>query len=320
MNAKDLTVSVIARGRPSMLECTLRNLVETSPAGVTLQVLENPPRDDVHEVIVNVQGEWPGRVKLLRTNRSMNFVDAHNFALQHVDTTLVNFMGDDDLNLPGRLQKQLQVLTTEQDVLACGTFAYRVGGRLGRAPRIGGRMAIGPTSRDACRSILLSGELIYMVFPSVIARSAALRAVGGFRPEFGIAADVDLWTRLAACGPVLAIPEYLFGFRIHDGSGSTSLYWEGEERTRFARACAQARAEGAPEPLFDHWRKAWNAQRRDVKWRVRRAARSRYHFRRAGAAFLEARYGTAAQQLMTSVWLSPHAAVSKLLQQLGRRN
>jgi GT2 family glycosyltransferase len=316
-HAGDLTVSLVARRRPELLEATLASIAETSPSDITLQVLFNPPQDDVNEVVRGFVRQWPGVVKLLSTSTPLNFVDAHNLALQHVETPLVNFMGDDDVNMGPRLLRQLNFLNTETDVLACGTYAYRVGGRPGQRLKMGGRAAIGPTTRGACNALVRNGRLVHLAFPSVVAQTEALRSVGGFRREFGIAADVDLWSRLALLGPVLSIPEYLFGFRVHDASGSTSLFWEGEERTRFATACAKARSRGEPEPTLQEWREASDREKLVNRWRTRRASTSRYYFRRAGAAFVERRYLATAQYLMTSFLLSPRACLGKLHGQLG---
>jgi GT2 family glycosyltransferase len=315
--ASDLTVSVIARGRPELLEATLSNIAETSPSDVVLQVLLNPPRNDVSEVVTRRYAQWPGTLKVFSTSKPLNFADAHNLALKYIETPLVNFMGDDDVSIGPRLSRQLDFLNTETDVIACGTYAYRVGGRPGQGLKVGGRMAVGPSTRAECEALVAGGQLIYMVFPSVVAQTERLRFVGGFRREFGIAADVDLWSRLALHGPVVSVPEYLFGFRIHDGSGSTSLFWEGQERTRYAEACAKARSQGTTEPTIDEWREAWNAQRSVRRWLVGRRSASKYYFRRAGAAFVEQRYPTTARYLLTSFLLSPRTTFGKLREQLG---
>jgi hypothetical protein len=315
--SSDLTVSLIARRRPELLETTLESIAYTSPSEIVLQILLNPPQDDVREVVRRFSQEWPGALRVLSTGTPLDFVDAHNFALQQVETPLVNFMGDDDVNLGPRFSRQLKFLNVETDVLACGTYAYRLGGRLGQKLRIGGRAAMGPCTREACKSLVASGQLVYLAFPSVVAKTQALHSIGGFRKEFGIAADVDLWSRLALLGPVLSIPEYLFGFRVHDASGSTALFWEGEERMRFAQACAMARAQGVTEPTLAEWREALGEEKRLTRWLMRRRSASRYYFRRAGAAFVERRYPSTARYLATSFLLSPTSCLGKLHGQLG---
>lgn len=313
----DLTVSLIARRRPKLLEATLASIAKTSPSNATLQVLLNPPEEDVSRVVERFRAHWSGEFKVLSTSMPLDFVDAHNLALHHVGTPLVNFMGDDDVNMGPRLQRQLEFLNSETDVLACGTYAFRVGGRPGQKLKIGGRAAMGPTTRGACEALVKSGELVYLAFPSVVAQTEALRSIGGFRKEFGIAADVDLWSRLALLGPVLAIPEYLFGFRVHDASGSTALFWEGEERRRFAQACARARSQGLTEPTIDEWMRASSKEKLVTQWLRRRRSASRLYFRRAGAAFVEQRYPATGRYLITSFLLSPRACVEKLHGQLS---
>jgi hypothetical protein len=106
-HASDLTVSLIARQRPKLLEATLESIAETSPSEVVLQVLLNPPQDDVSGVVRRFGMRWPGTLKTLSTSTPLDFVDAHNLALEQVETPLVNFMGDDDVNIGLRLSRQL---------------------------------------------------------------------------------------------------------------------------------------------------------------------------------------------------------------------
>ena len=82
-------------------------------------------------------------------------------------------------------------------------------------------MDLGPIDLREYEEYAGKGRLLYLVFPSVVVRTGVLKDLGGLRAEFGTAADVDLWTRLAEAGPVLALPERLFGFRVHDQAAST---------------------------------------------------------------------------------------------------
>ena len=317
VDASSLTISVIAVDRPEMLDVTLHSLRETAPAGATLQLLLNCCGPRTQDLASQAIDAWQGPIRILRTETRLGFAEAHNLALAEVTTPLVNFMSDDDISFDNRLQRQLHVLDSNRDISAVGTFAYRIGGRRPDEIRRLGRMDLGPLTREECRVTLDEGKLVYFTFPSVVARVADLRAIGGLRPEFGVAADVDLWTRLAARSPVLVIPEHLFGFRIHDGSASTAQFHEARRLTRYARACARARLRGEPEPS------ASDAGAADDRWlrklRLRLETESLYNFRRAGAAWLEGRRLAAAWRLFRSFVAWPPSWAGKLKEQLGRR-
>jgi glycosyltransferase involved in cell wall biosynthesis len=54
-----------------------------------------------------------------------------------------------------------------------------------------------------------------------IIRRDAFEAVGGFRPEWGVLSDIDLWRRLAARWPTLLLPPGLVWWRRHEAQEFT---------------------------------------------------------------------------------------------------
>ncbi len=314
-DADQLTVSVIAIDRPRLLAATLANLVGIAPSGATLQLMLNAAGRDTEVAAAAGVARWPGPTLVLRTARRLDFAAAHNHALLHVTTDLVNFMSDDDLSFGPRLHRQLAFLADEPDVLAVGTFAHRIGGDAADPRRLG-QMNLGPVDRAEWEATLDGGKLFYYTFPSVVARTAALRAIGGLRAQFGVAADVDLWTRLAERGPILVIPEHLFGFRIHDRAASSTHFMEARRLTRYAKACTRARRAGMPEPSLEQSEAGAGPMTRA---KTRLEDLSFYNFRGAGAAWLDGRRATAAWRFAKSFACWPPVAVNKLREQLGTR-
>jgi hypothetical protein len=311
----DLTISIIAIDRPGFFEDAVRSLIDTTPAGATLQLTLNAIGPETREIAEWALGIWDGPTSLIETPRPLDFVDAHNLALGKVSTPFVNFMGDDDLNLRPRFERQLSLLKDEH-ILAVGTFAYRIGARANGPTRKFGRMDLGPVSRDEMVNCLEADQPIYLVFPSVVARTRAVRDSGGLRPVFGPAADIDLWTRLAERGIVIAIPERLIGFRVHDGAGSTLQFFEAKKLTRYAQACQSARRRLEREPSLDEFLE--NRGHIFTRVATRLSDLSRYYFRRAGAAWLEVRPLRFVSRLFLSFLFSPVACCRKLRDQLGR--
>ncbi|PWB82110.1 MAG: hypothetical protein C3F08_00435 [Candidatus Methylomirabilota bacterium] len=310
----ELTVSIIAIDRPVYLQQAVASLFPTTPAGATLQITLNACGADTRGVADAALARWRGPTRRLTLERRLNFAQAHNFALREVQTEFVNFMGDDDVNLEPKLLRQLRLFENE-DVLAVGTFARRVGGRPGGPLRSKGYMDVGPTSVEEMRRQLECDQPIHLVFPSVVVRTKAIRDVGGFREVFGPAADVDLWTRLAERGTVLAIPERLFGFRVHDESGSSRQFFEARHLVRYAQSCLAARQRGLVEPTLAEYERS----RGGLPTRVRRRLEdvSRYNFRKAGAAWLEQRYLSSLTRVAVSFVASPVECLRKVAEQSG---
>lgn len=57
--------------------------------------------------------------------------------------------------------------------------------------------------------------------PTLMARTSAMRAVGGYRPDFEPAEDLDLFLRLGELGELANVPERLLAYRVHDAATSS---------------------------------------------------------------------------------------------------
>ncbi|GAA3622041.1 glycosyltransferase [Microlunatus ginsengisoli] len=67
--------------------------------------------------------------------------------------------------------------------------------------------------------------------PGIVVRRAAYERIGGYRTDLPHAADWDMWTRLAASGPIMFVDEVLALYRRH-GSSDTSVRVQTGENVR----------------------------------------------------------------------------------------
>jgi glycosyltransferase involved in cell wall biosynthesis len=58
--------------------------------------------------------------------------------------------------------------------------------------------------------------------PGIVVRRAAYEQVGGFRTDLQHAADWEMWTRLAAHGPIVFVDQVLACYRRHDASDTSA--------------------------------------------------------------------------------------------------
>ena len=58
--------------------------------------------------------------------------------------------------------------------------------------------------------------------PGIVVRRAAYERVGGYRTDLPHVADWEMWTRLAAHGPIVFVDEVLATYRRHDASDSSA--------------------------------------------------------------------------------------------------
>jgi hypothetical protein len=82
--------------------------------------------------------------------------------------------------------------------------------------------------------------------PGIVVRRAAYQRVGGYRTDLPHAADWDMWTRLAAYGPVVFVDEVLAIYRRHDASDTAARVRTGDNIRE--RVCAIDVVGGYVEP------------------------------------------------------------------------
>ena len=146
-----------------------------------------------------------------------------------------------DVSLPGRLAAQQALLRENPAVVmvACGTrFLGPEGEVLYEVVREGTRLGEG-------LSVL---ELNQIKGPphhgGTMFRRDTYLAVGGYRPQFVVAQDIDLWLRLSECGQCLGQTEILYVASVEAGSISGRRRDEQFKLAGLALACARARRSG----------------------------------------------------------------------------
>ncbi|MEM6585145.1 MAG: glycosyltransferase family A protein [Pseudomonadota bacterium] len=115
-------------------------------------------------------------------------------------------MDADDISLPHRFEKQMALLEANPDMVAVNVDVDHV--------RIDGTVEATARFRRDPRLLPLLLCFVNVVGghgPMIYSR-AAYHAAGGYDPEYNLAEDYDLWTRLIDRGPFGAVPEVLYRY------------------------------------------------------------------------------------------------------------
>lgn len=64
--------------------------------------------------------------------------------------------------------------------------------------------------------------------PGIVVARSAYESIGGYRTDLPHAADWDMWTRLAAAGPIIFVDEVLAMYRRHGGSDTSTRVRTGD--------------------------------------------------------------------------------------------
>jgi glycosyltransferase involved in cell wall biosynthesis len=153
------------------------------------------------------------RIRLTsRTNTG--YTVALNELLTQASGEFVARMDADDVALPNRLARQIEYLRANPAVVCVGTAVHFIddAGRFLRDGHPG-------LENEEIQQRILAGDCV-LNHPSVMMRRHALESVGGYRPEFEPAEDLDLWLRLAEIGRLANLADPLMNYRQHTASFS----------------------------------------------------------------------------------------------------
>lgn len=184
---------------------------------------------DVHVVVVDDGStdatacelralEEDARVRVLRHARPKGVAAARNLGLAHARAPWVAFLDDDDIWAPGHLASMLQAISrSELDPRRVGLV---FSGHLAVDGGWNVTYAVPPPSVQDAREGIYSFNSIGC--PSrVLARTEAVREVGGFDESLSVLADWDLWARVVARYDLVRSPEMFVGYMIHGANMHT---------------------------------------------------------------------------------------------------
>jgi GT2 family glycosyltransferase len=218
----------------------LDSILAQTFADFELIAIDDGSRDASAQVLARFAARDPRIRVFAQENRGL--VAALNRALELARAPLVARMDADDVARPDRFAKQVAYLQDHPEVAA-------VSGAMDVIDAGGTylRTAVFPTSPDAVASELL--HRCCVCHPAVMARTEALRSIGGYRGNARHAEDYDLWLRLAERSAIANLPDVLLAYRLHPQAISARHIVAQELAALSARGAATLRRRGKPDPL-----------------------------------------------------------------------
>jgi glycosyltransferase involved in cell wall biosynthesis len=237
---------------------------------------------------------------------------ALNLGIAEAQYDWVARMDADDIAMPERFQRQLEATRSLPQVVAWGTYAFYIsakGKKLGLA-------SSGPTSIEDFEGQREEGHLVQLIHPTVILKKEIVLAAGGYRTEFEPVEDLDLFNRMAAYGPILAIPEPMLQYRIHNQSVSMKRFFFQRVLMRYVISSHRRSLEQLPAQTFDEFLKDYN----HTLWLARldraRKTYGMFFYRKAGLAAGDASYISGAVYFILSVLCNPSYSLRRFRKQV----
>lgn len=137
---------------------------------------------------------------------NQGIVASLNTALKLAKGTFIARQDADDLSAPLRLEKQLEAMHRDHELVLVGTNAARINS----AGKKTGEIKL-PQDDASLRVAMLSYNPF--VHGSVLMKASVLKKVGGYESEFWPAEDYRLWAKLLMFGKASNIPQDLYRHR-----------------------------------------------------------------------------------------------------------
>jgi|GEM_PF-812569 len=215
----------VHNGMPFLPE-TVESLLRQSLHEFELIALDDGSTDEGTHYLRSLQDE---RLRYVRLERA-GLVAALNEGLRLAQAEAIARIDADDLAAPTRLEEQYRYLQTYSDCVLLGSAYEEIDIKGNPIP--GTRPVL--TTDTALRFLLCFQA--GLCHPSVMFRRTPVRELGGYRSEFDVSEDYDLFSRLAGRGRLASLPNRLLRKRIHPGAVSVVHWQRGiEQSSRIAR-------------------------------------------------------------------------------------
>jgi glycosyl transferase family 2 len=160
-------------------------------------VVDDCSNDDTAEVCAGSAG-----IRYLRLKANQGLANARNVGIAESTCEFIAFLDDDDLRLPGSLDKQLHAIAADDRIALCYGQAL-----IGDARR---QLPTGEIYPTECPQGDIFWKLLehnFIPMPSVVARKSSLLSAGCFDTDLKLIEDWDMWLRLSEQFLVAAVAE-----------------------------------------------------------------------------------------------------------------
>jgi glycosyltransferase involved in cell wall biosynthesis len=186
---------------------SIRSILEQTLSDFEFVILDDASTDGSVELL----REWSrrdSRIHLHESKKRLGLSGSANAVVSKARAPIVARMDADDIAHTDRLRRQWNIIEGRPDVAVIGTLCNGIDAS-GREVR----------PRDRWRLVRRS---VYIPFPhgSAMFRREVFDQVGGYDENANGGEDQDLFSRMAARGRVLTLPDILYSYRYHSSNAT----------------------------------------------------------------------------------------------------
>lgn len=185
-----------------------------------LLVIDDGSDDKTAEIVASIKD---ARLKLIRNPQNLGLIKTLNRAVSLAQGAYIARMDADDISLPERLEKQLNLLQANSELILCGTSVYV----------FSDKKTVQTTAPTTHNAILW--KMLYQtpfVHPSIMLNTKKTGTHFYYDQNYPHCEDYELFVRLAKVGKMANLPEPLYRYRRHPESVSIKFSATQAAKTR----------------------------------------------------------------------------------------
>ena len=308
-----ISVLMSVRNGVPYIESAIESILSQTYRDWEFIIVDNASSDATPEIVERIARTEP-RIHFVQNLRDLGHSGGLNRGLEVCQAAWVARMDADDVALPERFERQLAFVQANPDVKAASCLAHYIDSDSKRV----GKTVTDLVTREAFARYKKENLCIGLLHPGALIERRLLESIGGYRPEFGPANDIDLWCRISDRALILVQSEHLMEYRIHGDSLSAQSFELARLKHLWARDCMIARRGGQPEPSWDGFLETRNNApwlTRLNRWRKMQAKRL---YRQAAQHRVGAQSARALIEMGASAMLQPGYTIPRLKGQLSK--
>ncbi len=297
------------------LQQAIDSILNQSIGDFEFIIVDNASTDGSVPLVESLQKADP-RIVLIQNPLDLGHSGGLNRGLPACRAAWVARMDADDIALPDRFEQQLKFVADNPDVKVTSCLANYIDPEGRRVGKTDGQ----PLTREEFQQMVAENLPFGILHPGALIDRTVLFELGGYRPEFEAANDIDLWCRVSDRHLILVQPEYLMDYRIHGGSLSAQKYESARLKHLWARDCMIARRRQLPEPTwadFLELRRSAPLWVRANRWRKTQAKRL---FRQSAEHHVSRQHVRAVVEMGAAAVLQPEYTIPRLRLQVDHAN
>lgn len=276
-------------------------------------IIVNDGSTDNTASIIDRYAQQDARIKIIHKENG-GISRALNAGIEVAQYPWIARMDADDISLPHRLARQLEVTESMPEVVVWGNYAHLINVKGDKR----GTVKFLPTSIEEYHELRRLGKPVRVIHSTALFKRDIALKVNGYDPRLDGVEDSDMWWRMSRFGPVVNLPEYFILVRIHESSVTAQkefVHGESARRHAFIGARYKAWTEGV-ELTYDMFCEQYAKRSLWTRIKQRQYNLSYYYWRVFATQVSAQRYLVSLRFLVLSFFNNPFYVIGKVKDRL----